>query len=76
MKSSLTSFATVAKSSPPSTRSFAACGLVERGLTLLVGRLGAGLRVLGERLDQDEVGVHPLGERQPLRDFGVDLVVA
>ena len=51
-------------------------GLVERGLALLVGRLRAGLRVLGEGLDEDEVGVHPLGERQPPRDFGVDLVVA
>ena len=50
-------------------------GLVERGLTLLVGRLRASLRVLGKGLDQDEVGVHPLGERQPLRDFGVHLRV-
>ena len=50
-------------------------GLVERGLALLFGRLRAGLRVLGEGLDQDQVGVHPLGERQPPRDFGVDLGV-
>ena len=43
-------------------------GLLARRVELLVGRLGAGLRIVGQGVHQDQLGANPFGERVPLGD--------
>ena len=50
-------------------------GLLARRVDLLVGRLGAGLGIVGQGVHQDQLCANPFGERVPLGDAGVDLVV-